>query len=246
MEVLRVEGLSKSFGGFEVLQEVSFCVEAGEEIAIIGPNGAGKTTLINVLNGVLPCSAGQIYVCRQRTTNAPPYRCCRLGISRSFQLNTLSFNIPLLDNVLLASQGTQLSWFQMLRSISQKSFLAKAQDLLEVVGLWEKRQVPPRNLSYGEQRLVEIVLTLASGSKLLLLDEPSCGLSAAEVNQLLNIFDKLPRDIALLFSAHDMGLVFSLASRVIVLHHGRLIAEGTPEEVRADSRVREIYLGGGQ
>jgi len=246
MELLRVEGLSKSFGGLKVLREISFTIEAGEKVGIIGPNGAGKTTLVNLLSGVLPSSAGQIYVRGQRATKAAPHQCCRLGISRSFQLNTLFFEIPLLDNVLLACKGTQLSWFRMLRPISQKPFLAKAQELLEIVGLWEKRQVPPKALSYGEQRLVEIALALASESSLLLLDEPSAGLSVAEVDQLLNLLRNLSEDVTLLFCAHDMGLVFALASRVIVLHYGQLIAEGTPEEIRADSKVREIYLGGSE
>jgi len=246
MEMLRVEGLSKRFGGLKVLREISFTIESGEKMAIIGPNGAGKTTFVNILSGVLPVSDGQIYFRGQRTTKAASYQCCRLGISRSFQLNTLFFDIPLLDNVLLACKGNQLSWFRMLRPINQKPFLAKAQELLEMVGLWEKRQLPPKALSNGEQRLVEIALALASGPSLLLLDEPSAGLSATEVDQLLNLLRNLSEDITLLFSAHDMGLVFALASRVIVLHYGQLIAEGTPEEIRADSRVREIYLGGSE
>jgi len=244
MELLMVEGLSKSFGGLSVLKNISFTIHTGEKVGIIGPNGAGKTTLINIMSGVLPPSGGQIYVRGKPATKTTPYKFCRLGISRSFQLNTLFLNISLLDNVLIASKGKQLSWLKMMGPVNERHYRAKAQELLEMVGLWEKRKVFPKALSYGEQRLVEVVLALASEPSLLLLDEPSAGLSTAEVHQVLGLLGNLPEDMTLFFCAHDMSLLFALASRVVVLHHGELIAEGTPEEIKANLRVREIYLGG--
>jgi len=246
MELLTVEDLSKNFGGLSVLKNISFTINTGERVGIIGPNGSGKTTLINIMSGVLPSSGGQIYVRGKTATKATPYKFCRLGISRSFQLNTLFLNIPLLDNVLIACKGKQLSWLKMIGPVNERHYLTKAQELLEMVGLWEKRKVLPKALSYGEQRLVEVVLALASEPSLLLLDEPSAGLSTAEVNQILNLLSNLSKDITLFFCAHDMSLLFALASRVVVLHYGQLIAEGTPEEIKANLKVREIYLRGSE
>jgi len=243
MEVLRVEGLSKNFGGLQVLQELSFTVEAGDKLAIIGPNGAGKTTLFNVVNGQLPATAGRVYLLGQEITRLAPHRRLHLGLSRSFQLNNLFFDLTLIDNMLLALQGAQHPHFRMFRSINT-DFFAMAQNLLEPMGLWEKRFDPVKTLSYGDQRLLEIAFALASKPKLLLLDEPTAGLPGAEATAFTDTIRNLLGDTALIFCAHDMDLVFSLADRIMVLHFGKIIARGTPEEIRADQRVQEIYLGG--
>jgi branched-chain amino acid transport system ATP-binding protein len=244
MEVLRVEGVSKNFGGLQVLQEISFTAEAGEKLAIIGPNGAGKTTLFNVIGGQLPATAGRAYLSGQEITNLAPHRRLHLGLARSFQLNNLFFNLTLIDNMVLALKGAQYPHFQMFRSINAYTDLfATAQDLLESMGLWEMRFTPVAALSYGDQRRLEIAFALASKPKLVLLDEPSAGLATADAIVFADSIRNLLGDTALIFCAHDMDLVFNLADRIMVLYYGKIIAQGKPQEIQANPRVKEIYLG---
>jgi len=244
MSVLEVEDISQSFGGLKVLEGISFRLEAGERVGLIGPNGAGKTTLINVLSGLLPCQSGQIHLLGQDVTHMPPHRRTSLGLARSFQINTLFPNLSLLNNVLLAVQGTKPARFQMLRSISAYGDnFARAKELLELVGLWEKRDDLITALSHGQQRQVEILLALGSQPKLLMLDEPSAGLSTAETAGFIDMMHGLMGDTTLFFCAHDMDLVFALAERVMVLYYGGIIAQGTPKEIQNNPEVREIYLG---
>ena len=244
MEALRVEHLSKNFGGVQALQDISFSVVAGEKLAIIGPNGAGKTTLFNVLNGQLSATAGRVYLFGQEITTMPTHRRAHLGQARSFQLTSLFPTLTVLDNILLAIQGTKPSRFQMFRPITvYKHIYVKAEELLRSVALWEKRDDLAQAISYGEQRKMEIALSLASEPKLLLLDEPSSGLTTAESTDVIAMLRNLGAGITVLVVAHDMDLVFGLADRIMVLHYGQIIAEGTPEEIQADSRVKEIYIG---
>ena len=245
MEALRVEKLSKSFKGVTALTNVSLNIGVGERTAIIGPNGAGKTTFINLVSGVLRPSSGEIHIFGAEVTNVPLHQRPHFGVARSFQRNTLFFDLTLLENALLALQGTRLSCLEMLRtSAFPENLVAEAQKLLEPVGLWEKRNVPAKALSHGEQRELEIILSIASGGRLLLLDEPSAGLALVEIATLIDLIQNLPRDVTVMFSAHDLELVFSLAERIMILNYGQLVTEGTPEEVRVDARAREIYLGG--
>jgi len=244
MEALRVVGLSKNFGGLEVLKDVSFSVENGKRVAIIGPNGAGKTTLLNLLTGNLSPTAGEVYFFGQEITIMPAHRRVQFGMARSFQITTLFSTLTVLDNILLACHGTKPSRFQMFRSfIAYEDLLAKAKEVLESMNLWEKRNETVQNISHGEQRQMEVALCLASEPKLLLLDEPSAGLTTAEATSLIDIISNLSVEIAVLFIAHDMDVVFSLADEVMVLYYGTIIARGTPQEIQADSRVQEIYLG---
>jgi len=245
VEALRVEKLSKSFKGVNALTNVSLNIGVGERTAIIGPNGAGKTTFINLVSGVLRPSSGEIHLFGEEITNVPLHQRPHFGVARSFQRNTLFFDLTLLENALLALQGARLSCLEMLRSVAfPDNFVAEAQKLLEPVGLWEKRNVPAKALSHGEQRELEIILSIASGGRLLLLDEPSAGLALVEVATLIDLIQNLPRDVTVMFAAHDLELVFSLAERIVILNYGQLVTEGTPEEVRVDVRAREIYLGG--
>ncbi|TET16448.1 MAG: ABC transporter ATP-binding protein [Dehalococcoidia bacterium] len=244
MEALRVEGLSKDFGGVHALSNVSFSVEVGERLAIIGPNGAGKTTLFNLLNGQLLPTAGWIQFFGQDITTMPTHRRAHLGQGRSFQIISLFLNLTVLDNTLITLHGTKRSRFQMFRPINRyEHLLTRAQEMLTSVALWEKKDEFVKNISYGEQRRLEIALTAASEPKLLLLDEPSSGLTAAEGVDIVTMIRNLGTDITVVVVAHDMDLVFGVADRIMVLHYGQLIADGTPEQIQADSRVKEIYMG---
>lgn len=244
MEALKVEGLSKNFGGVQALQNVSFKVELGERLAIIGPNGAGKTTLFNVLDGQLSPTKGRIHFYGNDITNLPTHHRVHLGQSRSFQITSLFPTLTILDNCLLALQGTRPSKFQMFRLLtSYQNLFNKAQNLLAMVDLWEKRDDPVKNISYGEQRRLEIAVSLASEPKLLLLDEPSAGLTVVESAAIVDMIHNLGRDITVLVVAHDMDLVFGVADRIMVFHYGQIIVEGAPDKIRNDPRVKEIYVG---
>jgi len=244
--MLKVKNLSQNYGGVTVLNNISFSIKSGERVGLIGPNGAGKTTMINVLTGLLPSASGQIYFLDQDITGMPAYKRARLGMARSFQINTLFPELNLLDNVRLAVQGTKPSRFQMLRFInSYADILEETRALLELVNLWEKRYAATGTLSHGEKRQLEIILALASRPKLLLMDEPSAGLTIEQTSDLINRIGDLLGDITVFFCAHDMELVFSLADRVMVLYYGKILALGTPQEIQSNSKVREIYLGTG-
>jgi branched-chain amino acid transport system ATP-binding protein len=244
MEALRVEGLSKDFGGVHAVNNVSFSVEVGERLVIIGPNGAGKTTLFNLVNGQLTPTAGRIYFAGQDITAMTPHRRANLGQARSFQIISLFLNLSVLDNTLLGLHGTKRSRLQMFRSMnSYGNLLSSAQESLEAAALWDKRDELVKNLSYGEQRRIEIALSLASKPKLLMLDEPSSGLTRDEGVEIIALIRNLGSTITVLIVDHDMDLVFGVAERILVLHYGQIIANGRPEEIRADPRVREIYMG---
>jgi len=244
MDVLRVKDLSQSYGGLQVLNNLSFSLEAGEKVALIGPNGAGKTTLLNVLSGFVPPLSGRIHLLDCDVTEMPPHRRVSLGLARSFQINTLFPRLSLLTNVLLAIQGIQPTRYRMIRPITAyRGNLAKARKLLELVDLWGERESPVTALGHGQQRQVEIILALASEPRLLLLDEPSAGLTSGETGSLIQMIRNLMGNTTVFFCAHDLDLVFSLADRVIVLYYGQTIVQGTPREVQIDPKVREIYLG---
>ena len=244
MHVLNVENVALHFGGLAVLQGLSFSVQAGEKVALIGPNGAGKTTLINVLSGLVRPQSGRVFFLGNDVTALAPEARVRLGLGRSFQVIRLFQQLSLLTNVLLAIQGVQGTRYDMIRLMgSHAGNIARARTLLELVDLWAQRDVPISALAYGQQRKAEILLALASKPKLLVMDEPGAGLTRAESENLIQMIDDLAGDTAVLLSDHDMDLVFKVAQRVMVLHYGQLISEGTPEEIQADPKVRELYLG---
>jgi branched-chain amino acid transport system ATP-binding protein len=244
MTVLQVDSLSKSFGGLRVLSKVSFAVEPGEKVALIGPNGAGKTTLINVIGGQLPASSGSIALGGKEITKLAPNKRLHLGLGRSYQVNNLFFELSVLDNMLLALHGSEKSHFHMLGRLEKRpGLLSEAERLLETVGLWERRLEPLHVLSYGDMRLVELLCAFTSRPQMVLLDEPSAGLPTAEAFAFADIIRKLSGDTTLLFCAHDMDLVFNLADTIMVLYFGEIIARGLPQEISADPKVQEIYLG---
>ena len=231
MKVLEVQNISKNFGGIRVLQSVSFSVETGERRAIIGSNGAGKTTLFNIISGTKKPSFGKILYFGQNVTGLSAFRRSRLGIGRTFQINNLFFNLSLKSNISLALQVTKSS--------------LDIEGFLERWGFSEKADVKVGALSYGDQRQVEVLLALAQSPKLILLDEPTAGMSPVETKIITEMIAGLPKDISILIIEHDMEVVFSLADRITVLHLGQILCEGNKEKVKADPRVREIYLGTG-
>jgi branched-chain amino acid transport system ATP-binding protein len=244
MTALSVERLSHDFGGLRALDGVSFEVAAGERLVILGPNGAGKTTLFNVVTGLIAPTSGRITLLGRDVTRLAPHRRARLGLGRTFQVTTLFPRLTVLESVLLAVRGADGAPFTLHRPISAFPRLhARAERLLEEWSLADRRHARTRELSYGEQRQLELLLALAAEPRVLLLDEPTAGLSPAETASVAETIRRFPRDVTILLIEHDMDVALTLAERLIVLHHGRLVAAGPRGEIQADPRVAEIYLG---
>ena len=244
--VLSVKGLSKAYGGVQAVHDVSFDVAAGEMVALIGPNGAGKTTCFNMLNGQLAPDAGEIRLGDASLAGLPPHRISRLGVGRTFQLTATFGSMSVRQNVqtaLLSHAGRQRRMWDRARALN----VAEAEALLERVGMREQADRPCAVLAYGDLKRVELALALASRPRLLLMDEPTAGMAPEERGALMELAASLARQsrLAVLFTEHDMEMVFGFASRVIVMHLGEVIAAGSPGEVRKDPRVREVYLGEG-
>jgi branched-chain amino acid transport system ATP-binding protein len=244
VSVLRTDHLCRSFGSLIVTNDVSLTVEAGERHVVIGPNGAGKTSLVNQIGGQLEPSDGRIFVKGIDITGWSPSRVSRLGVARTFQRNNLFQNLSVIENLRLAVQarrGKPLDFFTPVRRL--EDLLTRALDLMRRVHLGEDGGRLARNLSYGEQRQLEIGIALAGEPDLLLLDEPTSGMSPAETGRMIELIASLPRSLAILMIEHDMQVVFSLADRITVLYYGEVLATGTPAEIQANRRVREVYLG---
>ncbi len=246
MSLLKVEKISKSFGTLKVLQNVSLEVQPGERHVIIGPNGAGKTTLFNCMTNHLAINAGAVYLEGKKISTIPPHKLVRLGMSRTFQKNNLFGTLTVEENLHLALASTKPYRYQLMKPLSNYSDIKKeTNEILEQWKIDSRRHIKVDNLSYGEQRLLEVLLAMASKPKLLLLDEPTSGMSPAETAQTSEIIQNLPRTMAVVVIEHDMEVVFSIADRITVLHHGEVILSGAPEEIRNNEIVKEIYFGGG-
>jgi branched-chain amino acid transport system ATP-binding protein len=241
---VEVKNLIKNFGGLRAVNNVSLSVGTGERRAIIGPNGAGKTTLLNLIGGRYPCDRGQILLFDRDITQLPDYRRTEFGVARTFQLTSVFLDLSVLDNILLSIQAVKPYRFGMLKpQRGYADLLDKAAMFLNKWDLWEERNRLIRELSYGEQRKVELIMGFASDPKILLLDEPTSGLSAAESAYLADLIVDAGKDITLLIVEHDMDVVFSIATKITVLHYGSVLVEGTPQEISDHSMVREVYLG---
>jgi branched-chain amino acid transport system ATP-binding protein len=244
MSALSIESVSRNFGGVAALSDVSFRVEAGERRVIIGPNGAGKTTLFNMLSGSFPVSSGRIMMFDQNITGLPPNRRARLGLARTYQITNLFPRMTVTENLVLALQALNAGWPSLFRSMrSETALYSRASDILERWHLTEIADRPARAISYGQQRQIDLILAMASEPKVLLLDEPMAGLSAAEVVRVSGMIRALPKTMTILMIEHDMDVALELADRVLVMHQGRKIVEGSAAEVRAHPQVAEIYLG---
>jgi len=242
--VLETRGLCKSFGALTVADQINFRLEAGSRHALIGPNGAGKTTFVNLLTGRLTPTSGQVFIGGQDVTTLPQAERVRRGLGRTFQINSLFKKMSVLDNVALGvAERLKVAdkLWQPARAFN--AVRDESMALLELLGIAADAGLRITDLPYGKQRLVEIAIALGLQPKVLLLDEPAAGVPSMESDRILQALDALPADIAILIIEHDMDLVFRFAKRITVLVQGEVLCEGTPQEIAADKRVHQVYLG---
>jgi branched-chain amino acid transport system ATP-binding protein len=242
--ILEVAGLAKSFGGVEAVRGVDFGVAAGELLAMIGPNGAGKTTCFNMLNGQVAADSGSVRLDGREIVGRKPREIWRLGVGRTFQITATFGSMTVRENVqvaLLSHRRRLADWWTPVERLLRDD----ADQLLERVGMLGQAGRACSALAYGDLKRVELAVALVGEPRLLLMDEPTAGMAAAERGELMTLAAGIARErsIAVLFTEHDMDVVFAHADRVLVLHRGQLIAQGKPAEVRASARVREVYLG---
>jgi branched-chain amino acid transport system ATP-binding protein len=242
--MLEVRGLSKSFAGFSAVTQVNLTVTEGQIAAVIGPNGAGKTTLFNLITGHLRPTAGRVVVYGRDVTGVSPHRICRFGIGRSFQHTNIFPKLTVFENVqaaLLVHRGLGRNFWSRSASLARE----ESARLLASIGLARHAQAVAGTLAYGNQKQLELGIALASDPKILLLDEPTAGMSAIETHEAIVLMERIARErkLTLLFTEHDMAVVFSIAHKIAVMHQGRIIADGSPPAVRANAEVRRVYLG---
>jgi branched-chain amino acid transport system ATP-binding protein len=247
MALLELDGLTKRYGGIVAVDHVTMRIEAGEVRAVIGPNGAGKTSLFHLITGVVKATEGRVRFAGQDVSSLPAHVRCQAGMSRTFQLTSLFPEMTARDNVSLAAQARDAKRWMPLggRTVFQDA-AQRGDDALERLGLTHVAHRPAGLLSHGDQRLLEVAMALAQGPRLLLLDEPTQGLSVEETAQAVDVLSALfsAGDLTVLLVEHDMEVVFRLAHKITVLHRGSVIADGDPETVKADEGVQTAYLGG--
>ncbi len=241
---LELKDLRKAFGKTEIIRGTNLAVAPGERVAIIGPNGAGKSTLFNLISGRFGASSGQILLNGQRIDGLRPYEISRLGLARSFQVSNLFTRLSVFENLrcaVLWSLGYRYAFWKFLSGLDDAN--ARARELMGMIKLERKHDTLAMNLTYAEQRALEIGITIASGAGVILLDEPTAGMSKSETKRFVELIREVTAGKTLLTVEHDMGVVFGLADKIAVLVYGEVIAFGEPEAVRADARVQEAYLG---
>lgn len=243
--LLQAEKLTRSFGQLAAVQEVSFRVQKGERRAIIGPNGAGKTTLFNLITGKLPPSAGRILFGGKEITGLSPHVISQRGLARSFQLTNIFMDLSVYENVWLAVQSRHPKRMALLRSARRLDGLdEKTRRVIEEIGLTEHADTVAKELSYGDQRHLEIGLALATEPQLLLLDEPTSGMSPVETRKTIELIQNISKGLTLLLIEHDMDVVMTVSDQILVMHYGQVLADGTPDEIEKNQAVQEAYLGG--
>ncbi|MGN7872854.1 ABC transporter ATP-binding protein [Roseateles sp. 22389] len=241
---LELQAVRKSFGKSEIIRGADLAVKPGERVAIIGPNGAGKSTLFNLISGRFAPTSGEIRLFGERIDQLPPYKINRRGLSRSFQVSNLFTRLSVFENIrcaLLWSMGHKYAFWKFLAGMDDVN--DRVEELLEMLHLDKKRDVPAINLTYAEARALEIGITIAGGAQVILLDEPTAGMSKSETRRFIQLIRQVTEGRTLLTVEHDMGVVFGLADKIAVLVYGEVIAFDTPDAVRANTRVQEAYLG---
>jgi len=238
MSILEGKGVTRYFGGLAAVSNVDFHVEQGEALGLIGPNGAGKTTLFNLISAALPTKSGTIRFKGKNITGLKPYKICRMGVARTFQLVKVFADMPALSNVMLGS------YFGMSPGMSSKDVVREATELLEFVGLSGVKTTPAKDLTLANQKRLEVARALATNPELLLLDEMMAGLNPAEVAQAMELVNRIrDKGITVMMIEHVMKAIMNVCERIIVLHHGSKIAEGTPQEIATSKTVIKVYLG---
>jgi branched-chain amino acid transport system ATP-binding protein len=242
---LQTQGIAKDFGKLRAVNEVTLEIQKGDTHAIIGPNGAGKSTYFNLITGYHRATLGKVLFKGKEITNLPAYHRCKLGITRSFQITSIYPKLSVYESVLmglLSHRGITLDFF----SSAKKHFKEEVWRILEDVGLADQANRSGDSISHGDKKRLELGITLGTEPELLLLDEPTCGMSPDETESTMLFVKKLVEEkgLTVLFTEHDMNVVFGIAKRISVLHQGTLIADGSPQEVRASAEVQKVYLGG--
>ena len=242
--VLIVEDLSRNFGGVQAVKDVNLAVPAGQMRAVIGPNGAGKSTFFNLLTGYIPCNSGRILFRGKDVTGLPPHSLCRLGLGRTFQINSIFASATVLENVQVALLAHRRRIWNMWAA-ADKLLVLEAEELLTTLGLKDRADKLGSELSYGDRRRLEVALALACEPQLLLLDEPTAGMSIPDKPGMVELIRKVSRErgVTVILIEHDMDIVFSVADEITVLHQGAVVAQGTPQEIKSNEQVQQIYLG---
>lgn len=242
---LELEAVSRHFGALVALADINLTVEAGERRAILGSNGAGKTTLFNAITGDFPPTTGRVRLFGEDVTELPIHERIRRGLRRTYQISLLFNGLSVIDNIFLACRGVSRGRFSLRRPKPDDTSMEAAETLLAAVHLEDIRDSLVAELSYGQQRQLEIALALAGAPRLILLDEPAAGLSPTERSELVEILGALPEHMGFIIIEHDMDVALRVAERVTMMHNGRIFKEGTPAEIEADPEVQELYLGHG-
>jgi len=243
--LLRVNDISKSFGNLPVLGNLTFDVREGELKAVIGPNGAGKTTLFNVISGRFPPDQGKIEFLGKNVTRYKPHALSRMGLARSFQINNFFLKLTVFENIRLAIQSRLRKATAIWRNSSDAGLIVeRGLEILESIGLTHVRDELAQNLSYGDQRKLEIGLAMGTQPVLLMLDEPTSGMSRYESQSMLELVKRLSKEVSIVLIEHDIDFVMNVSDSIMVIHYGRKIAEGTPDEIAGNSEVQDVYLGG--
>ena len=243
MVILKTQNLTKRFGGLTAVNRVTLEIEEGKITSIIGPNGAGKTTFFNLLTGFYKPDEGRIFFKNEDITRLPVYKIIRKGISRSFQVLQLFEDFTVMENVWIGVQAGKGYGKELFSSSEFQDVKEKTVEMIEKIGLSDRMDTPIRYLSHGERRIVDVIISLTSNPELLLLDEPMAGLASEERVKMSGFIKELSKDLTIVVVEHDMDVVFSISDKIAVMHQGRLIAVGSPEEIRQNEQVQQAYLG---